>query len=59
LPDNLAAPARRALDAAGIGTLQDVAARSKAELKELHGVGPMAILQLDHALKAQGLSFKS
>ena len=59
LPDNLSAPARRALEAADIRSLQDVAARSKAELKKLHGIGPMAILQLDKALKDNGLGFKA
>jgi hypothetical protein len=59
LPDNLSAPARRAFEAAGIRSLEDVAARSKAEIKKLHGVGPMTILQLDRALKTSGLGFKA
>ena len=59
LPDNLSAPARRAFEAAGIRSLEDVAARSKSDLKKLHGVGPMAILQLDRALKTNGLGFKA
>lgn len=59
VPDTLSAPARRALAAAGIENLGGVANLTKAELKKLHGIGPMTILQLDRALKAHGLEFKT
>ena len=49
------APAARALAAAGIETLEDVAATDRAELARLHGVGPKALVQLDEALAAAGL----
>ena len=58
LPENLSAPARRALAAAGITSLRDVATRTQKELRALHGIGPMAILQLDRALRTAGLRFK-
>jgi endonuclease III len=35
-----------------------VAARSKAELLALHGVGPKAIAILQDALAAEGLAFR-
>lgn len=39
----LAKPAQRALAAAGIATLADVARRTDAELLALHGMGPNAL----------------
>jgi hypothetical protein len=57
LPRELSKPARRALVAAGYGRLEQVAALSEAELKQMHGVGPKALEQLRHALGTNGLSF--
>lgn len=57
--DGLAAPARRALDGAGITTLEQLAHRSAADLEERHGVGPNAIETLREALEAHGLSFRA
>ena len=54
----LAAPARRALEGAGLTTLAKVATRSEAEVRELHGMGPNAIGKLRAALKKDGLSFR-
>jgi hypothetical protein len=53
----LAAPARRALDAAGIRHLDQLTQFSEAEIKQLHGVGPNALDQLRRALIECGLSF--
>jgi hypothetical protein len=53
----LAAPARRALDAAGYTNLEQLANVSEAELGQLHGMGPNAIAQLRRALDAHGLAF--
>ena len=50
------APARRALEQAGVTTLEDVAARSEQDLLALHGVGPRAVRTLREALAAQGLT---
>lgn len=58
LPDNLSAPARRALAAGGITTLAHLTQRTVKEVRALHGIGPMTILQLDRALRAAGLRFK-
>ena len=51
------APASRALTAAGITTLETLAARTEAEVAGLHGVGPFALGRLADALDAAGLSY--
>lgn len=53
----IGAPATRALRAAGITTLEQVAAQTEAELAALHGVGPIAIDRLRDALADRGLAF--
>jgi hypothetical protein len=57
LPLGLAAPARRALAAAGIKRLEQLTAFSEEQLGRLHGIGPNALIKLHLALKAKGLSF--
>jgi hypothetical protein len=52
-------PATRALDLAGITTLDAVAARTEAELLALHGVGPRALRILREALAAEGRGLRS
>lgn len=54
----LAAPAMRALNAAGITTLTQVARKSKKELLALHGMGPNAIQTLESAVAKQGRALK-
>ncbi|HUS14793.1 MAG TPA: DNA-binding protein [Chloroflexia bacterium] len=56
LPAKLAAPARRALLNAGYTRLQQLTAVTETELKQLHGMGPKAIRQLEEALAVNGLS---
>jgi uncharacterized protein YdhG (YjbR/CyaY superfamily) len=53
----LAAPARRALTAAGYKSLDQVAQASEPELARLHGMGPNAIEALRKALQERGMSF--
>lgn len=53
----LARPAQRALVAAGIRNLEQLATFSEAEIGQLHGIGPNAIAQLRRSLRARGLSF--
>jgi uncharacterized protein YdhG (YjbR/CyaY superfamily) len=53
----LAAPARRALSAAGYTRLDQLAQASEADLKKLHGMGPTAIAAPREALHERGLSF--
>ena len=53
----LAAPARRALSAAGYTRLDQLAQVSEHDLKKLHGMGPTAIAAVREALQERGLSF--
>jgi predicted flap endonuclease-1-like 5' DNA nuclease len=59
LPRGLGRPAERALKAAGIRDLADLAQHSREEIADLHGVGPKAIGVLVTALAAHGLSFRA
>jgi len=54
----LAAPARRALQGAGLTTLAKLAKMREAEIAELHGMGPNALGKLRASLKKAGLSFR-
>jgi len=55
----LAAPAQRALIAAGFLSLEQLTRHTEAEVAQLHGMGPIALAKLREALKAHGLAFKS
>lgn len=57
LPQNLAAPARRALTGAGYTRLEQLAGASEDDIMRLHGMGPKAMEQLRRALAARGLAF--
>jgi DNA-directed RNA polymerase alpha subunit len=56
--DQLAAPARRALDGAGYATLQQLAEASESEVADLHGMGANALRTLREILAEDGLSFR-
>lgn len=53
----LAAPARRALERAGIRDCTDLARFTEQEILALHGVGPSSLPKLKSRLKAAGLAF--
>lgn len=53
----LSAPARRALEHAGITLLQKLSQKTEREILALHGVGPGSMPALRGALKTAGLSF--
>ena len=53
----LAAPATRALNAAGIQRLEQLTHFTEADIKQLHGIGPNALDRLRRALAVSGLSF--
>lgn len=53
----LAAPAQRALAAAGVTRLAQLARFSEAEVKAWHGIGPNALAVLRQAMQANRLSF--
>ena len=54
----IGAPARRALENAGIKTTVQLSKWTEKELSKLHGMGPNALGKLKAVLKAEGLSFK-
>lgn len=54
LPTAIGRPATRALTGAGITTLADVAAKTRDEICDLHGVGPRAIQILEQHLAESG-----
>jgi uncharacterized protein YdhG (YjbR/CyaY superfamily) len=54
----LAAPACRALSAAGYTRLDQLAQVSESDLKKLHGIGATAIAALHDALQGRGLSLQ-
>ena len=54
----LSTPARRALENAGITTLQELAQLSEAEVLSLHGIGPTAMPKLKESLSSNGLAFR-
>lgn len=53
----LSRPAHRALAAAGIISFSDLAKWTRAEVADLHGIGPKSFLELEPALAERGLSF--
>ncbi|WP_178025330.1 RNA polymerase alpha subunit C-terminal domain-containing protein [uncultured Paenibacillus sp.] len=55
----LSAPARRALEANGVTSLEKLAGLSEQEVLQFHGMGPSSIPKLREALHAKGLQFKS
>ncbi len=58
LPRSIGAPATRALRGQGVTSLEQVAGWAEAELRALHGVGPIAIDRLGDALAERGLGFR-
>jgi predicted RecB family nuclease len=54
----LGAPARRALESAGINTLAQLSHRSEAEILALHGMGPASMPKLRKALQEKRMSFR-
>jgi hypothetical protein len=55
----LGAPARRALEGAGLTTLARLSKWTEAEVLALHGMGPSSLPKLRDALKADGRSFRN
>ena len=54
----ISAPARRALDGAGIKTLSELSHHTEAEILALHGMGPNAMGKLRAALEEAKMSFR-
>ena len=49
------APARRALEAAGLFTLEDCVQAGRSSIAQLHGMGPKVLRVLDEAVVRAGL----
>jgi DNA-directed RNA polymerase alpha subunit len=54
-----AAPAKRALAAAGIKSIKQLASYTENDIAALHGIGKNALEKLKQSLIAEGLRFKS
>jgi hypothetical protein len=54
----LSAPARRALEGAGIHSIRQLCRFRESEIRQLHGMGPNALGKLKAAMADSGLSFK-
>ena len=55
----LSAPARRALQNAGITTVKQLSKKTEKEILQLHGMGPASMPILKGALEEVGLGFKN
>ena len=55
----LSAPARRAMEARGIKTVQQLSQFSEKEILNLHGIGKASLPILLKALEKEGLSFRN
>jgi|GEM_PF-142254 len=58
LPEDIGKPATRALEEAGLTTLEQVASKTEEELLALKGIGPKAVETLSADLADAGLSLK-
>lgn len=56
---SLSAPAKRALEGAGITSLKKLAAWREADVMKLHGMGPASAPRMRDALKQAGLRFRT
>lgn len=59
LPSELGAPAREALNDAGVTNLEQLSAMTEEQVLALRGMGPKAIAVLRSALEDAGLAFQS
>lgn len=57
LPPDLAQPALRALQQAGINNLEQLSQWNERQIRQLHGIGPNAIEKLNQAMQKVGLTF--
>jgi hypothetical protein len=55
---SLGAPARRALDRAGVGRLEDLRGFTRREILALHGMGPKAMSTLEAMMREAGIGFR-
>ena len=58
-PAGMSGPSLRALDAAGVRSMDDLTRRTERELAALHGMGPKALRILREALADSGRGFRA
>lgn len=58
IPENIGAPARRALQNQRIDSLAKLSKKTEMQIADLHGMGPKGILILKKALRKKKLTFK-
>lgn len=56
-PEGMSTPSLRALEAAGIRSVRDLARWTEADLSTLHGVGPKVLGVLRAAMSAERIHF--
>ena len=56
-PAGVSKPAARALDSAGVKSLEELCTFKESEIMALHGMGPKAFGVLKSTLAAKGLDF--
>ena len=56
---SLSAPAKRALEGAGITSIRELARCREADVMKLHGMGPASLPRMKDALRTAGLKFKA
>jgi len=59
LLSELSAPARRALQGAGISSTGDLAQFTESEILALHGFGPSGLAMVKAAMKKDGIAFRA
>ena len=58
-PSGIGGPALRALQNAGVRSMDDLARWTEADLLALHGMGPKGVRVLGEALRASGRGFRT
>ena len=56
-PNGMSGPALRALDAAGVRSMDDLARWKERDIAALHGMGPKGVRRLREALASLGRCF--
>lgn len=56
--EGIAAPAKRALAAAGVTSVADLARFTEAEVKAWHGIGPRVMVALNALMNEQDVSYR-
>jgi hypothetical protein len=57
IASKLSQPAHRALEGAGISSLEQLAKLTKREFAALHGIGPSSVRALIEEMRSHGLDF--